>query len=103
MSTTHEWNFIVRSFESVLAPMKIVVGVVVAVGCIILVALLLLPTDVVDNRYSSLADARADHLFERGWLPDILPASAHDIRTTNNLDLNLSEGEFSFKPVEAAA
>lgn len=83
--------------------MKIASGVVVAVVCTIVATLLFLPGDVVENRYSSLADARTDHLFERGWLPDILPASAHDIRTTNNLDLNLSEGEFSFKPVEAAA
>lgn len=82
--------------------MKIVLGVV-AVVCIIVVALLFLPSDVVENRYSSLADARTDHLFERGWLPDILPASAHDIRTNNNLDLNLSSGEFSFELVDAAA
>jgi hypothetical protein len=48
-------------------------------------------------------DVRTDHVFERGWLPDILPASAHDIHTRNNLDLNLSDGEFSFEPVDAAA
>lgn len=83
--------------------MKIVLGVVAAVVCVIVAALLFLPADVVENGYSSLADARTDHLFERGWLPGILPASAHDIRTTNNLDLNLSDGEFSFEPFEAAA
>lgn len=83
--------------------MRIVLVVVVAAVCIIKAALLLLPTDVVESRYPSLADARTDQLFRRGWLPDILPASAYDIRTANNLDLNLSEGEFSFKPTEAAA
>jgi hypothetical protein len=56
----------------------------------------LMPSDVVTNRYPSLREARADRLFERGWLPDILPPSATDIRTSNNLDLNLSDGEFSF-------
>src|SRR5262245_46162020 len=82
--------------------MKIVLGIIVAVVCVIAAALLFPTNDVVESRYASLADARTGHLFERGWLPDILPASAHDIRTINNLDLNLSEGEFSFKPAEAA-
>jgi hypothetical protein len=83
--------------------MKIVLSAVAAVVYVIVVALLFLPTDVVESRYSSLADARTDHLFERGWLPEILPTSAQAIRTANNLDLNLSEGEFSFAPVDAAA
>jgi hypothetical protein len=50
-----------------------------------------------------LNDARADHLFERGWLPDILPPTAGGIRTSHNLDLNTSSGEFSFDPLEYAA
>lgn len=83
--------------------MKIVLSVVAVVVYVIVVARLFLPTDVVESRYSSLADARTENLFERGWLPDILPTSAHDIRTKNNLDLNLSEGEFSFEPADAAA
>jgi hypothetical protein len=59
--------------------------------------------DVVTSRYESLHDARADQLFGRGWLPDILPPSAGNIRTSNNLDLNTSEGEFSFAISEYAA
>jgi len=89
-------------FDDFLTSMKILLGFVGAVVCVIVVALLFVSTDVVENHYSSLANARADHLFERGWLPDILPASAHDIRTRNNLDLSLSDGEFSFEPAEAA-
>ena len=58
-------------------------------------------SDTVTDRYSSLADARADRLFEHGWLPDILPASTVRIRTSNNLDLNTSTGGFSFSPAEA--
>ncbi len=57
--------------------------------------------DVVTSRYATLQDARADQLFERGWLPDLLPPSAHDIRTSNNLDLNTSSGEFSFSPADS--
>ncbi len=48
----------------------------------------------VTKRYATLDDARRDRLFERGWLPDILPPSARDIRVTSDLDVNSSEGEF---------
>ncbi len=56
----------------------------------------------VTSNYDTLAEARADELFARGWLPDILPESAVDIRTSNNLDLNYSVGEFSFVPADAS-
>ena len=63
-------------------------------------ALLLFGCDVVISRYATLDDARRDRLFERGWLPDVLPPSTHDIRVSNNVDVNSSEGEFSFDPAE---
>jgi hypothetical protein len=53
-------------------------------------------SDTVTSSYSTVADARSDGLFDRGWLPDVLPASSHDIRTSNNLDLSTSFGEFAF-------
>jgi hypothetical protein len=59
-------------------------------------------SDTVNNRYATIAEARADDLFGRGWLPDVLPESAVDIRTSNNLDLNYSVGEFSFAPADAS-
>ena len=55
------------------------------------------------SNYDTLDDARSDEVFNRGWLPDVLPASAHEIRVTNNLDLNSSEGEFSFDPADFPA
>lgn len=58
-------------------------------------------SDVVESNYATLAEARADQLFGRGWLPDVLPASAFNIRTSNNVDLNQSEGEFSFRSVDS--
>ena len=67
---------------------------------VVALALTLLGCDVVTNRYATLQDARADSLFQRGWLPDILPPSSHDIRTSNDLDLNFSSGEFYFSPKE---
>ncbi|MDI9239116.1 hypothetical protein QLQ15_09360 [Lysobacter sp. LF1] len=53
-------------------------------------------TDVAQSRYATLADARVDHLFERGWLPDLLPPTATDIHTVNNLDVDTSTGSFRF-------
>jgi hypothetical protein len=59
--------------------------------------------DVVTSRYATLDDARRDRLFERGWLPVVLPASARDIKVSNDLDLNHSQGEFSFDHADFAA
>jgi hypothetical protein len=56
--------------------------------------------DNITSRYATPDDARIDGLFDRGWLPDILPASSYDIRATTDLDLNRSEGEFSFDPAD---
>ena len=55
-------------------------------------------SDVVTRTYATLDDARRDRLFERGWLPDILPPSARQIRVSSNLDVNTADGEFSFDP-----
>jgi hypothetical protein len=60
-------------------------------------------SDTVRDRYATLADAKADRLFERGWLPDILPASATDIQTVNNLDINTSTGGFQFATSDGPA
>jgi hypothetical protein len=72
---------------------------IVAIG--IFVTLFGCSLDTVTSRYATLEEARADRLFERGWLPEVLPPSTTRIRTENQLDLNLSEGEFSFEPSEA--
>jgi len=60
------------------------------------------PSDWVSDSYATLEEAEADGLFARGWLPDLLPASATNIRTEINLDLNVSSGEFSFKSEDAS-
>ena len=69
---------------------------VMAIGA----TLLLGGCDDITSSYNTLADARDDRLFDRGWLPDVLPASAHDIRVTSDLDANSAEGEFSFDPAD---
>ncbi len=52
-------------------------------------------SDVVRTEYADLTEANQDQLFERGWLPNILPSSTIQIVTANNLDLNTSTGEFT--------
>lgn len=53
--------------------------------------------DSVPLSYSSRADAAAENLFARGWLPEIVPPSSRNISMCNDLDLNISNGEFSFE------
>jgi hypothetical protein len=79
------------------------VFLVVLVVLMVLTVIWALPGEVVTNRYGSLEEARADHLFERGWLPDLLPASARDLRLASRPDLANSTGEFHFAPADFAA
>ena len=65
-------------------------------------ALWLVPGDVVERSYPTLESARRDRLFERGWLPDVLPPSSSRIAVSNNLDLNTSRGSFELHPGEWA-
>ncbi|WP_114635404.1 hypothetical protein [Vibrio splendidus] len=51
-------------------------------------------SDVVSDEYSTYAQAKEERLFDRGWLPDILPKSTSNIEVNNDLDANTSEGSF---------
>lgn len=64
--------------------LAIIALVLVSAGC----------SDSVTERYATIDDARNAGLFERGWLPDVLPSSTRDIEVRNDLDLNVSAGEF---------
>jgi hypothetical protein len=57
-------------------------------------------SDTVTNHYATRAEAETDNLFKRGWLPSLIPTSARDITISNNLDINISEGEFRYDPKE---
>jgi len=52
----------------------------------------------VTKHYAIKADAGADAMFEKGWLPELIPNSAKEIKIENNLDLNTSSGIFKFEP-----
>ena len=58
--------------------------------------MLLFGCDNVTKNYATHSDAKNDHLFERGWLPTIIPESSCQITTINNLDVNTSHGSFTF-------
>lgn len=51
-------------------------------------------SDVVSDEYSTYAQAKEERLFDRGWLPDILPKSTVTIKVSNDLDANTSKGRF---------
>jgi len=54
----------------------------------------------VSSSYATRAEAEADAVFERGWLPGIVPASVKAIEMSNDLNLNISNGDFRFDPQE---
>ena len=60
-------------------------------------------SDTVTDQYATRAEAKTDQLFERGWLPEIIPKSSKNIVTINDLDSNNSEGEFEFDSEESDA
>ena len=68
--------------------LAITASVLVSAGC----------SDLVIERYATIGDARNAGLFEGGWLPDVLPSSTRDIEARNNLDFNVSAGEFVLSP-----
>ena len=64
---------------------------------LLLIAFLDQCDQVVRSDYKSFSEAKDNDLFVRGWLPEThFPKSARDIRVNNDLDANISWGEFYF-------
>jgi hypothetical protein len=40
------------------------------------------------KRYATIQDAKKDKLFERGWVPEVLPETAGPLTEAHNLDTN---------------
>ena len=80
-----------------------VVGALIGLSAAYMGLLVVIPGRCGDKSIRHVERRTGEELFGRGWLPDILPASSHSIRTENNLDLNTSVGEFSFSPPDYAA
>lgn len=60
-------------------------------------------SDVVTTRFATLAEAKLQHAFDRGWLPPIMPDSARNIIERNNLDSNSGTGSFDYNLPERTA
>jgi len=58
------------------------------------------PRDVIEMTFETHADAIKRSAFEKGMVPDFLPASAAHIISTRNLDLNETVIEFSYDPAD---
>ena len=54
------------------------------------------------NTYPTLSSARSARLFERGWLPEVLPADAGPIVEAHDLDTNARCSKSLF-PADASA
>lgn len=60
--------------------------------------------DVVTNTYATMAEARAAGAVERGWLAELVPPGAHDIREAHDEGGSRRRwGLFSFRPEDADA
>lgn len=46
----------------------------------------------------TLKEARELHLFEQGWLPDILPPTTHHLQLVKSPNIVFAQGEFHFQP-----
>lgn len=59
-------------------------------------------SDVV-TEFATVADARAQGAFQRGWLPPLLPDSAVRIVERNDVDSNVGTGSFDYDLAERTA
>lgn len=50
------------------------------------------------DEYETVDDARKSHVFDKGWLPDLLPASAYDLKVVTNVEISAGRGKFRFDP-----
>lgn len=69
--------------------------------CLLTTTLLLssvLACERVSERYGDAASARRAGIFERGWLPDVLPSNAGPIVAVHDLDTNARCSRSEFPP-----
>ena len=83
--------------------MRLFVKIVLRIVLVVVVFFLLRPVWLfmqgeVENTYSTRKDAEEDQLFQRGWLPDMIPESARFFWMRNDAEANTSIGTFGFSP-----
>lgn len=60
-------------------------------------------TEQQEASYADLATAERAGAVRRGWIPDWVPKSAHDLREVHNLDTNRSMLAFRYDPSDRPA
>jgi hypothetical protein len=62
-------------------------------------------SDVSVTRYESVGEARADRLFDRGWVPDVLPDESGPLTEAHNIDTSdtCAKGEFATRDFDSMA
>jgi hypothetical protein len=55
------------------------------------------------DEYDTIDDAKKNHVFDKGWLPDILPPSTHDLKVVTTVEISAGRGNFSFDPQDYGA
>jgi hypothetical protein len=93
----------VQEMKTLRHPLRFVVAatlILVVTLCVFFAVLIFGAFDTVESSYQTKEDAKADRLFERGWLPCIIPESSSDIKVSSNLDIDTSVGSFHFNPKE---
>jgi hypothetical protein len=75
---------------------KILIIVVIVLMALYLVLTNFFP-NVEINRYDSFETVQKQKVIESGWIPKILPPSAHDIVETHDIDKNTVFGKFSYR------
>ncbi|MCC2962351.1 hypothetical protein LK540_18145 [Massilia sp. IC2-278] len=65
---------------------KWLVLLILSLVAVLVLALLIIPSSIVEHRFNTYEQAAASGAFERQALPDHLPRSATDIHSTRDLD-----------------
>jgi hypothetical protein len=89
------------------ATRKIVKAVGISLACAALISMVLLFLaiwgiwDEKEYNFQTKEEALADGFFAKGWLPKFIPESSSNIKVKRNIDINTSEGTFTFNPNDA--
>jgi hypothetical protein len=65
-----------------------------SLGALLSIVLLAGCSDAIDERFATVQEARDAHVFEREWLPRIVPPSVRDIQIRGDPELEILVGEF---------
>ena len=94
----NQFNNILKIFiTKIICPLLVFLTTLLLITAILLITIVfLIGSDIVTDTYQTYDKVVEDKLFLRSWLPNFIPKSSKHITTSNNLDTNISSGEFYF-------